>query len=44
MKYWKNTATIDALDPDLLNTAEAEIAVIGSKPIDLAAMPNLKGL
>jgi phosphoglycerate dehydrogenase-like enzyme len=47
MTYWKNTATIDALVPDLLNTvdaAEAEIAVIGSKPIDLSAMPNLKGI
>jgi phosphoglycerate dehydrogenase-like enzyme len=47
MNYWKNTATIDALVPDLLNTvdaAEAEIAVIGSKPIDLSAMPNLKGI
>ena len=47
MKYWKNTATIDALVPDLLNTvdaAEAEIAVIGSKPINLSAMPNLKGI
>ena len=47
MKYWRNTATIDALVPDLLNTvdaAEAEIAVIGSKPIDLSVMPKLKGI
>ena len=47
MKYWKNTATIDALVPDLLNmvdAVEAEIAVIGSKPIDLATMPKLKGI
>ena len=47
MKYWKNTATIDALVPDLLNTVdatEAEIAVIGSKPIDLSAMPELRGI
>jgi len=47
MKYWKNTETIDALVPDLLNTVDAsiaEIAVIGSKPIDLRAMPKLKGI
>ena len=47
MTYWKNTATLDKLVPDLLNTvdaAEAEIAVIGSKPIDLSAMPKLKGI
>ena len=47
MKYWKNTATIDGLVPELLNTvdaAEAEIAVIGSKPIDLLGMPKLKGI
>ena len=47
MKYWKNTATIDSLVPELLNTvdaAEAEIAVIGSKPIDLSSMPKLKGI
>lgn len=47
MNYWKNTATIDAFVPDLLNTvdaSEAEIAVIGSKPIDLSAMPKLKGI
>jgi phosphoglycerate dehydrogenase-like enzyme len=45
MKYWKNTATLDHLVPELLNTVdveEAEIAVIGSKPIDLSEMPNLK--
>jgi phosphoglycerate dehydrogenase-like enzyme len=47
MKYWKNTATIDAFVPDLLNAGdvtEAEIAVIGSKPIDLSLMPKLKGI
>jgi phosphoglycerate dehydrogenase-like enzyme len=47
MKYWKNTATIDSLVPELLNIAdprEAEIAVIGSKSIDLEAMPKLKGV
>ncbi len=47
MNYWKNTTTIDALVPDLSNTvdaAEAEIAVIGGKPINLDAMPKLKGI
>jgi phosphoglycerate dehydrogenase-like enzyme len=47
MNYWKNTATLDKLVPDLLNTVDAsvaEIAVIGSKPIDLSAMPKLKGI
>lgn len=47
MKFWKNTATLDHLVPELLETVasdEAEIAVIGSKPIDLVAMPRLKGI
>lgn len=47
MKFWKNTATLDHLVPELLETveaAEAEIAVIGSKPIDLCAMPKLKAI
>ncbi|MDQ8193285.1 NAD(P)-dependent oxidoreductase [Coraliomargarita sp. SDUM461004] len=47
MKYWKNTATIDRLVPELLHTvgaAEAEIAVIGSQPIDVSKMPKLKGI
>ncbi len=45
MNFWKNTATLDALVPELLDTVEAteaEIAVIGGKPIDLASMPKLK--
>lgn len=45
MKVWKNTTTLDALVPELLNTvdaSEAEVAVIGSKPINLAKMPQLK--
>ncbi len=47
MKFWKNTATLDHLLPELLQTVqvnEAEIAVIGSKHIDLASMPQLKGI
>ncbi|MBV5339806.1 MAG: hydroxyacid dehydrogenase [Deltaproteobacteria bacterium] len=47
MKYWKNTATLDHLLPELLQTVganEAEVAVIGSKAIDLEVMSNLKGI
>lgn len=47
MKFWKNTATLDHLVPELLETVEAqeaEIAVIGSKPIDLSVMPKLKAV
>lgn len=47
MKFWKNTATLDHLFPELLWTVqenEAEIAVIGSKHIDLSVMPHLKGI
>ena len=47
MNFGKNTATLDHLVPELLQTvdlAEAEIAVIGSKPIDLSLMPKLKGV
>jgi phosphoglycerate dehydrogenase-like enzyme len=47
MKFWKNTATLDHLIPELLVTvdsSEAELAVIGSKPINLTEMPNLKAI
>ncbi len=47
MKYWKNTKTLDHLIPELLETVSsdnAEIAVIGSKPIDLESMPRLKAI
>lgn len=47
MKFWKNTATLDHLVPELLETValdDAEVAVIGSKPIDLKSMPRLKGI
>lgn len=45
MHFRKNTGTLDHLAPELLETvdpAEAGVAVIGSKPIDLGAMPKLK--
>lgn len=45
MKVWKNTKTLDRLVPQLLNTVdpeEAEVALIGSAPIDLSCMPKLK--
>lgn len=47
MKLWKNTATIDEFIPELHSTVEkeeAELAVIGSKPIPINDMPNLKGI
>lgn len=47
MNIWKNTETLDALVPELSDTvdsAEAELAVIGSKPISLEKMPALKGI
>ncbi len=48
MKLWKNTNTIDAYIPglreSLCEASEAEVAVIGSKPIDLDRLPKLKAL
>jgi phosphoglycerate dehydrogenase-like enzyme len=47
MKFWKNTSTLDKFIPELLKTvdaAEAEIAVIGGKQIDLTSMPKLKAI
>ena len=47
MKFWKNTHTLDKYLPELLKTvdpAEAEIAVIGGKKIDLSSMPKLKAI
>ena len=47
MKLWKNTITLDKYLPELLKTvdpAEAEIAVIGGKKIDLTSMPKLKAI
>lgn len=47
MKIWKNTSTLDNFVPELKNTVEefnAEIAIIGSKPLNLSLMPNLKAI
>lgn len=47
LKYWKNTKTLDNLIPELLqicDPSEADIAVIGSKKIDLDSMPSLRGI
>jgi phosphoglycerate dehydrogenase-like enzyme len=46
-KFWKNTSTLDKFVPELLETvdaAEADIAVIGGKKIDLTSMPKLKAI
>jgi phosphoglycerate dehydrogenase-like enzyme len=45
MKFWKNTTTLDVYVKELQETIdaqEAEFAVIGSKPIPIHEMPNLK--
>ena len=45
MKIWKNTNTLDCYINELKKTVppgEATVAIIGSKPIDLNIMPNLK--
>lgn len=47
MKTWKNTATLDGYIEELVTpaaAAEAELAIIGGKPIDLDAMPKLRGI
>lgn len=47
MKTWKNTPTLDGYIEDLIASApaeEAELAIIGGKAIDLAAMPKLRGI
>jgi phosphoglycerate dehydrogenase-like enzyme len=47
MKIWKNTKTIDDFISDLSvtsNKKEAEIALIGSKGINLKEFPKLKGI
>jgi len=47
MKIWKNTSTFDGFDKGLSftkNKKDAEIALIGSKAINLSEFPNLKGI
>jgi len=47
MKVWKNTSTLDGFDEGLIFTETkniADIAIIGSKSIDLNEFPNLKGI
>lgn len=47
IKIWKNTKTLDGLIDDLAfteNKREAEIALLGSKPIKLEEFPGLKGI
>ncbi len=47
MKFWKNTSTLDKFLPELLKTvdaADADIAIIGSKPMELTSMPKLKAI
>jgi len=47
INIWKNTATLDGYDKGLSFTGDkeqAEIALLGSKPIDLLEFPNLKGI
>lgn len=47
VKIWKNTSTLDGLTPFVracVDPAEAEVAVVGGKPVDLNAMPNLRAI
>jgi len=47
MKIWKNTATLDGLIDALEITAykeDADIALLGSKRINLDEFPELKGI
>jgi len=47
MLIWKNTATLDGYDEGLQFTdskKDADIALLGSKPIKLKEFPNLKGI
>lgn len=47
MRIWKNTKTLDDHLDDrfaVVDAAEAEIAVVGGKPIDLGDFPKLRGI
>ena len=47
MLIWKNTSTLNGYDEGLVfskDKEQAEIALLGSKPIDLQEFPNLKGI
>jgi len=47
MKIWKNTATLDEYAEELIFTDEktlADIALLGSKPINISEFPQLKGI
>ena len=47
MKIWKNTSTLDGFDEGLIFTEskkDADIALMGSKPIEINDFPNLKGI
>ena len=47
MKIWKNTSTLDGFDDGLIFTSskkDADIVLMGSKPIDIYHFPNLKGI
>ena len=47
MKIWKNTSTLDGFDEGLKFTEskiDADIALMGGKPIDLDQLPYLKGI
>ena len=47
MKIWKNTSTLDGFDDGIIFTesnSKADIALIGSKPIEINDFPNIKGI
>ena len=47
MKIWKNTSTLNGYDDGLIFSelkTDADIALIGSKPINVNEMPKLKGI
>jgi len=47
LKIWKNTSTLDGYDEGLKFTnskKEADIALLGSKSLNLTEFPNLKGI